>query len=139
MGEDSEPLTTEDSRAPGISHRRLLIEMAIVLMVGSAAGYAFFGATVGSGVLIGGVLAFANYYWQKNSLRAIFDRAAGGDRPRFLALRYILRYVVIGGILGIIYLTQTVSIFGVIFGLASFSLAVMIEGMISIFWNRQES
>ena len=141
MGENSEPLTAEERTPSEISHRRLLFEMAAVVIAGTIAGFVFFSARVGFGVLMGGILAFVNYFWQKHSIKAIFDRAIEGKKSRFLALRYILRYVALGGVLAIIYLTQTVSIYAVIFGLASFAIAVVIEGFTSIFSSsdRQES
>ncbi len=140
MGEESEPLTAEAAETSAaaqevaiISHRGILIKMAVVIAVGSIAGFAFFTVKAGLGVLIGGVLGFVNYFWQKHSLKAIFDRAIEGKKTRFLAARYILRYVAIGGALAIIYFTSTVSIYAAIFGLASFAIAVMIEGFTSLF------
>ncbi|SRR5258708_5295733 len=127
-----DPLTTVEPQSE-ISHGRILVEMAGIVIVGSLAGFAFFSAKAGFGVLIGGILSYANYFWQKHSIKTIFDRAIDGKRSRFLALRYIFRYVALGAALAIVYLTQTVSIYAVIFGLASFAIAVMIEGFISIF------
>jgi hypothetical protein len=140
MSENSEPLTEQDKPAAKISHRRILYEMSGVIVAGAIAGFVFFSAKVGWGVLVGGVLSFANYFWQKHSIKAIFDRAIAGRRSRFLALRYVLRYVVLGAALAGVYFTQTVSIFAVIFGLAGFAIAVMIEGFTSIFSSsdRQE-
>lgn len=132
MSENFDPLPTE-KLPPEISHRRILLEMASVIVVGALAGFALFSAQAGFGVLIGGVLSFANYFWQKYSLKAIFARAVEGKKSRLLAARFILRYVVIGAALAIVYFSQRVSIFAVIFGLASFAIAVMIEGFISIF------
>jgi len=133
MGDDSEPLTNVDRPMAAISHRRILYEMAGVIAVGAIAGFAFISAKVCFGVFLVGILAYANYFWQKHSLKAIFDRAVDGKKTPFLALRYILRYVVLGAALMIIYLSQTVSIFAVIFGLSSFAIAVVIEGFFSIF------
>ena len=133
MSEDFEPLTAEEPMPPEISHRRILLEMAGVIVAGSLAGFAFFSAKAGFGILIGGILSFVNYYWQKRSLKAIFDKAIHGEKSRFLAVRYILRYVVIAVALTVVYLTDTVSIYAVIFGLASFAIAVVIEGFASIF------
>ncbi|MFN0279470.1 MAG: ATP synthase subunit I [Pyrinomonadaceae bacterium] len=135
MGDDSEPLTDIERPFAAISHRRILYEMAGIIAVGTIAGFAFVSAKVGFGVFVGGILAFANYFWQKRSLKAIFDRAIDGKRSHFLALRYILRYVVLGGVLMLIYLSHTVSIVAVIFGLSSFAIAVVIEGFISVFSN----
>ena len=140
MGEDFDPLTTEE-RPPAISHRRILRAMAGLIVIGSVAGFAFFSAETGLGLLIGGILSFANYFWQKHSLKAIFDKAVRGKRPRFLAARFISRYVVIGAALAAVYFSQAASIFAVILGLASFPIAVVIEGLVSIFSSsfRQES
>jgi ATP synthase I chain len=141
MGDNSEPLTAREVASPALSHKRILIEMAAIILGGSLVGLIFFSIRAGAGVVIGGALGFANYFWQKRSLKAIFDRAVDGKRSRFLAIRYIGRYVVLGGALTAIYWTASVSIYAVIFGLASFSLAVMIDGLISIFssTDRQES
>ena len=139
MSEDLDPLTTAEPQ-PEISHRRILIEMAAIIVVGSIVGFTFSSVKAGIGVLIGGGLAFANYFWQKHSLKAIFDRAVHGKKSPFLATRYILRYVVIGAVVAWIYWSDAASIFGVIFGLASFSIAVVVEGFINIFSssNREE-
>jgi hypothetical protein len=141
MSRNSDPLTANEVLPPEISHRALLVKMVVVLIAGTVAGVVFFSAKAGFGVLIGGILAFANYYWQKRSLKAIFDKAIGGEPSRFLAVRYILRYVALGAALTIVYLTQTVPIVAVIFGMASFAIAVVIEGFTSIFSGseRQES
>jgi len=138
MSEDPEPLITDDGSIVSAQHRRILVKMAGVIVLGAIAGFAFFSARVGFGVLIGGILAFANYAWQRHSIRVIFDRAVHGKKTSFLALRYILRYVALGGALSLIYFTQTVSMYAVIFGLASFAAAVMIEGFTNVFAGPQE-
>ena len=137
MSENSGPLT-DQMASPTISHRRILYEMAGVVVFGSLAGFALFSGKVGFGVFVGGILAFANYFWQKNSLKAIFDRAVSGKKSRFLAARYILRYVVLAGAVAVIYVTDLVSIYAVIFGLASFAIAVVIEGFTSIFSSSKD-
>ncbi len=146
MGEESEPLTAEAAETSAaaqevaiISHRGILIKMAVVIAVGSIAGFAFFTVKAGLGVLVGGALGFVNYFWQKYSLKAIFHRAIEGKKKRFLAARYIMRYVVIGAALAAIYFTETVSIYAAIFGLASFAIAVMIEGLTSLFSGSRET
>jgi hypothetical protein len=128
-GVDSDPSEADGQEAPELSLRNVLVEMALIVGVCATAGFIFFSVKAGVGVLVGGAMAAVNYYWQKRSLAAIFDQAIGGEKPRFLALRYALRYVVIGGVLLLIYLTGTVSIVAVVMGLASFALAVVIEGL----------
>ena len=133
MDVNSEPFPAGNPAIAEISHRRILIGMAVVIVIGATGGLFVFSVKVGVGVVVGGLLAFVNYYWQKHSIKAIFDRAVHGHKSRFLAARYILRYAFIGLALGLIYLSGVVSIYAVIFGLASFATAVLAEGFISIF------
>jgi hypothetical protein len=107
--------------------------MAVVAALGSLLGFIFVSGLFGLGVLIGGVLSFVNYYWLKYSLKKIFEQAAEGEKARFLSVRYLLRYLVLGGILLIVFLTKTVPVAAVILGLASFAAAIMIEAFIRLF------
>jgi hypothetical protein len=132
-GEGTEPLDADGQKMPELSLSRVLIEMAVIAAIGSLIGFLLFSAKAGFGVLVGGALAFANYYWQKRLLKHLFDRAVHGQKTSFLGLRYGLRYVVIGGVLLLVYLSDAVSIVGVVFGLASFALAVMVEAVRSLF------
>lgn len=117
-----------------LSHRRILVMMAAVALAGSFAGFAFVSREFGWGVLCGGVLSFANYYWLKVSLKKLFDAAlAHGEKPRFLAVRYFARYVTLSAILTVTFLTHSVPVVAVILGLASFALAIVIEGFIRVF------
>ena len=119
---------------PALSHRRILVLMAMVTIFGSVAGFIFVSAEFGLGVIFGGVLSLINYYWLKVSLKKLFDAAiAHGTQPRFLAVRYFARYVTLGAILTIVFLTHTIPVVAVIAGLASFALAIVIEGFIRLF------
>lgn len=141
MSDNFEPLTTDGPLPPQISHRRLLALMLGVIVVGSVAGVVFASVGFGMGVLFGGVMSFANYFWQRNSTRAIFESAARGQKPAHLAVRYILRYVVFGLVLSFVYLTEVLPMIAVVLGLAAFAFAVVIEGIIGIFvsFSRQGS
>ena len=129
MGEELEPLTTESVAA--VSHRGILIIMVVLVVVGSLAGFAFGGSRFGFGVLFGGVLAFANYLWLDRSTKAIFNQSAISSTG-ILAAKYILRYVALGLILLLVYLTGAVPVAAVILGLAVFAFAVVIEGLKNI-------
>lgn len=141
MRDDFEPLTTEGPLPPELSHRRLLLLMVGVIAAGSLAGTIFGSGRFGAGVLVGGIMSFANYFWQRNSTKAIFDGAVRGEVPALLAVRYILRYAVIGLVVWGIYATEAFAIVAVVLGLAAFAFAVVIEGLIGIFanFNRQGS
>jgi len=133
MSEDFEPIANEQENLVPLTHRRILIVMAAVAVVGSLLGFVFVSGLFGLGVLIGGVLSFINYYWLKRSLKKIFEQAVDGEKARFLGLRYLFRYLVLGGILLIVFLTKTVPVAAVILGLASFAIAIMIEALIRLF------
>jgi uncharacterized membrane protein HdeD (DUF308 family) len=132
MSEEFEPVEAEQQPVP-MSHSRILILMAGLVGVGSLAGTIFISIGFGFGVLTGGVLSFINYFWLKRTLKGIFEKAEDGERPRLFAFSYILRYIVFGFVLGIIYLSQTIPITAVIAGLGSFAIAVVIEGFLRIF------
>lgn len=142
MSELPESIQTVESAPPVISHRRILTMMAAVAIFGSATGFVFVSAPFGWGVLLGGILSLANYYWLKISLKKLFDAAlAHGEKPRFLAIRYFSRYLTLGIILTIIFLTHAIPVVAVILGLASFALAIVIEGffrVFSSFFNKKE-
>jgi hypothetical protein len=135
MSEDSDNVVFESTTPPPpISHRRILWTMGLVSILGALAGLIFVSWQFGLGVLFGGVLSLVNYFWLKVSLKRIFDNAiAHGDKPRFLAVRYFSRYVTLGAILAIVFLTETIPVIAVVLGLASFALAIVIEGLIRLF------
>ena len=133
MSGESESFKTESADVKTLSHQRILVLMAIVAGLCGLYGFLFVSALFGTGVLIGGVLSFVNYYWLKHSIRIVFRRAEVGDEPRFSGTRYILRYIVFGLVLLVIYLTKTVPVVAVILGLSSFAFAIVIEGFIRIF------
>ena len=132
MSEEFKPVEAEQQPA-AMSHRRILILMAGLIGVGSLAGMIFISAGFGFGVLTGGILSFINYFWLKRTLKSIFEKAKDGEKPRLFAFSYILRYIVFGIVLGIIYLSQTIPIAAVIAGLGSFAVAVVVEGFLRIF------
>jgi hypothetical protein len=133
MGVETEPLRADTPLPAGISHRRLLIEMAVVIAVSAIAGFAFGGPRFGFGVLFGGVLAFLNYYWLKRSTAVIFEMALAGVGGKLFPLRFIARYVVIGLVILAVHFSGFVPATAVILGLAAFAFAVVVDGIGSIF------
>jgi hypothetical protein len=107
--------------------------MAVLGLAGGIAGFAFGSLRFGLGILIGTALAFVNYYWLKSSLRKIFAAAASGERPRMLAGRYFLRYVILAVVVAAIYIADLVPVVALILGLAAFGFAVVAEGLIRVF------
>ena len=132
MSEDIEPTAraAEVIRPP--SHERILWIMAVLGVAGGIAGFAFKSFEFGLGIWVGTALAFVNYYWLKSSLRKIFNAAESGERPRMLAGKYFLRYIILAAVVAVIYVTGVLPIVAVIVGMAGFGFAVVIEGLIRI-------
>lgn len=136
MSDEIEPVVPVEQAIVPLSHRRILVIMAVIGLAGSIVGSALVTVSFGAGVFIGSVLAFINYFWLKGSLKKIFALAVEtGERPRLLALKYFARYIVLGAVVAIIYATGVVSIVGVILGMGVFGFAVVIEGILRIFSN----
>ena len=130
MAEDIEPTGELAETAPPPTHQRILWIMAFLGIAGGIVGSAVESFAFGLGIVIGTALAFANYYWLKSSLRKIFDAARSGERPRMLAGKYFLRYIVLAIVVAVIYIADIVPIVALILGLAGFGFAVVIDGMI---------
>lgn len=140
MSDESEPIAPSEATIRPISHGRILKLMAVIGAAGSLIGSVLVSVSFGAGVALGCGLAFLNYYWLKGSLRRIFEQAAAsGERPRLLALRYIMRYLVLGVAVAVIYITGAVSIIGLILGMGSFGFAVVFEGLLNIFYGPASS
>jgi len=133
MGESTEPVAGDEQTRGIISNRRLLIEMIVITLVVSVIGLIAASGRFFAGVLFGGAMAVVNFLWLDRSLDAVFRAAAEGIKPSLLAVRYILRYVVIGLVLLAIYLTGALPIVAVIIGLASFAFAVVFDAIVSVF------
>ncbi len=125
---------TFEQEAPQLSHRRILILMAAVIVVGTILGFAYRSPRFGFGFLLGGILAEINYIWLKGALSGIFEKAIrDGKRPKFLISRYLLRYVFVAAALAAVYLSRVVDFPAVLAGLVSLAVAVTIEGIIRLF------
>ncbi len=133
MSENSEPTDIEQQTVAALSQRRILWSMFLTAVAGSVLGFVFVSWQFGSGVLLGGILSLVNYYWLKVSLKNVFDKAVGGEKPGFLAGKYFLRYLAFGAILTIVFLTKTLPVISVLLGLASFAFAIMVEALILLF------
>lgn len=133
MSVGSDPLTDGESLPHKITPRRLIGWMVTFVIIATAAGFTFVSTRFGWGILVGGILAFANFFWLDRSTRLIFDNAVAGIMPSLLAVRYILRYVALGLILWLIYRIDFVPVVAVLLGLSAFAFAVVADGMYGIF------
>ncbi len=132
MSEEFKPTISEDVPPP-ISHTRILWIMAIILIVAIIGSLIFANWQFTTGLILGGILSFVNYYWLKFALRNVFEKAIEGAKPKFLVGKYILRYFAVGAVIVSVYLTHTISVVAVICGLLAFAAAILIESFILVF------
>lgn len=133
MDEESDLLTGDGQPLRELTRRRLMIWMSAFVILAATAGFIFGPARFGLGIFFGGILAFANFLWLDRSTKRIFENAVSGIMPGLLAVRYILRYFALGLILWLIYRTDAFPVVAVIVGLSAFAMAVVAEGISSIF------
>jgi hypothetical protein len=130
MGEEPQPLTTEAELRH--SNRGILSLMCAVVIFMAVAAAVFYGTRAAIGVVLGGLLAWLNFRWLDSSTRAILVDPLVATTP-ILAMRYVLRYVLIAAVLVVIYYYDLLPVVAVIAGLGSFAFAVVLRGLKSIF------
>jgi hypothetical protein len=82
---------------------------------------------VTTGLLAGGLLALFSHRWLKNSAAAAIQLSTAGGRPQLRIAQFLLRYVVIAGVVFATYKLDLVSLPAVLAGLCSFVVAMMVE------------
>lgn len=136
MSEDRDPVDTDQQLTTTPRNERILVILAVLSVGGSIAGAALVSARFGLSLLVGCVLAFVNYYWMQRSLKKIFSKAAEGNKPSFLGAGYFIRYLVLGCVVAFFYVSQLLSVPGILIGMAGFGFAVLIEGFLRVFNTR---
>ncbi len=98
---------------------------------------------VTTGLALGGILAFLNYYWLRTSLTAMFGPTeTTGVPPVWNGPRYILRYFIVGSIICGVSAFNLISLPAAIAGLCAFAVALTLEGFGQLFaalLQREES
>lgn len=133
MRDEPDSVDSEAKDVMPISHRRVLVLMAILGIAGGIAGAFFVDIRSGAGFLAGTAIAFGSYFWLKHSLNKVFESTEDGAKPKISAIKYIARYFTLGIVVALVYATDIVPIISVLLGMAGFGFAVMADGLIRIF------
>lgn len=136
MSEETEPAGEGQQLTTPPRNERILLILAVLSVGGSIAGAAVVSARFGLAVLIGCVLAFVNYYWMQRSLKKIFSDVREGEKPRFLGAGYFIRYLVLGCVVAFFYVLDLLPISGILFGMAGFGFAILVEGFLRVIKSR---
>lgn len=130
MGESS------DHSTPQIfSEQRLLPMMLIVSVVAVIASLWFWDWRITGGLALGCGLSIVNYKWANRSLKAMFDKNINSANPKFSFAGYFLRYLILGGIIGLAYFFNLISIVATLFGLLTFITAIFLTAFIQLFFG----
>jgi hypothetical protein len=91
------------------------------------------------GLLVGGVVSIANFYWLAKDLKKLFGQFSEGvteKRAKYcILMKYYLRFIVTGIVLYFVITRMPVSVIGLVVGLSivviSIVLAIVIENLIN--------
>lgn len=125
MSDETKPFVEETSSVEKRLWRLMLVSLAIEIVVCLILTNWEFTA----GVAIGGSLAIINFRLLQISVRGLFQIQSGA-----FAFKFFLRYVVIGLVVLTFYYLKIVSIFGILLGISSFVIALMIEAFIQLYF-----
>jgi hypothetical protein len=81
------------------------------------------------GIIVGGSLAMLNFHLLQSSVRGLFK-----TRSNYFAVKFFLRYLLIGLVIWLFFYLQIVSITAILLGFSSFAAALMIEATVQFYF-----
>ena len=133
---NSTGITAGDREAAEAGERRIQRNTWLVIVVMAAAGFALSDSRMGWSIIAGGLLCLLNQRWLSSSVTSILGLAAAnatGAVPRWTVTKFVLRYAVIGTIVGLALWSRKVDLIGFAAGIAAVVWAVMLEAGYQIF------
>ncbi len=125
MSEETKPFVEETSTVEKRLWRLIIISLAVEL------GLSLILATwqFTAGIFIGGSLTIINFRLLQNSVRGILQ-----TQSNTFAIKFFLRYAVIGLAILLFNYLQIVSVIGILLGISSLVIALMIEAFIQFYF-----
>ena len=102
----------------------------VLLALLASGSFVFFSRKFALGVLAGGILAVANYYLVKRSLRRALDPERQGKTRLLYLLKYGLRFVALGLTIALLLIKGWVSPLGILLGLSIIVLGIALVGVV---------
>lgn len=102
----------------------------VLLALLASGSFVFFSRKFALGVLAGGILAVANYYLVKRSLRRALDPERQGKTRFLYLLKYGLRFAALGLIIALLLIKGWVSPLGMLLGLSIIVLGIAVVGVV---------
>ena len=97
----------------------------VVLGVLLAVSFLFLPGRFTLGVLLGGFISIANFYWLSRDLRGTFLKHAHRAKP-FMMAKYYIRFIVTGVVLFFVITRAPVDVFGLLLGLSLVVINVIV-------------
>jgi ATP synthase I chain len=111
-------------------YRRLVAIMALLGFAGTITAGIWYGLLMATAFLVGSVIAVLNFHWLKHTIEAMGGRLPSRARAAWgVALRFLLRYVLIAAAAYVILKSTTNSLYGFFAGLAIPAGAIVMEAM----------
>jgi hypothetical protein len=101
----------------------------VLLALLATGSFVFFSREFALGVLVGGILAIANFYLMKRSLLRALDPQRKGKTRFIYLLKYYLRFAALGLMIALLLIKGWVSPFGMLLGLSIIVLGIALVGV----------
>lgn len=121
-----------------LSPRTLKLANWTILALLVTLGYLWQGPQFGLGVLVGGLFTVLNFHWLHHNLKGLLEgvpllpEGQGGRVKAFFAARQFLRFGVALVILFLLLSQEWVNIFGLVVGLSTTALTLMVVAVIEV-------
>ena len=102
----------------------------VLLALLASGSFVFFSRKFALGVLAGGILAVANYYLVKRSLRRALDPERQGKTRFLYLLKYGLRFAALGLTIALLLIKGWVNPLGMLLGLSIIVLGIALVGVV---------
>jgi hypothetical protein len=123
-----------DSSDPQALERRLTRGMKWTVAVATLICIPLAPWRVTLGLFLGGVLSLLNHNWLSSSISSTFSDSKSQPIPKFDAVKYVLRYVVIAGVVFGAYNLNVISLPATIVGLCSIIVPFLIEVVVQFYY-----
>ena len=125
MSEETKPFVEETSSVEKRLWRLMLASLAIEIVL----SLIFSNWQVTAGIAVGGSLAILNFRMLQTSVRGLWQ-----TQSNYFAIKFFLRYALIGLVILLFSYLKIFSIFGILMGISSFVAALMLEALIQFYF-----
>ena len=110
--------------------------MGVIAVIATVATLLLFGWKASAGVLLGCLVAWANFLWLKQAIGALADKVTQSGSPKSSAgtvFKFLLRYALVGLGAYVIFLSSRESLYGFLGGLFLAVAAILCEAAYEAF------